>query len=1322
MTTAIPASKLIAAGKDAYILVDGFQYASRAPSCTQFFLSHAHSDHYTGLKPDWSLGAIYCSNVTARLVTHLIGIDPSHLRPLPLHSTTTLPSGIRVTLIDANHCPGAVQFLFHFEDGRRIVHTGDFRFKESLLSCPHLEGFRGADTLYLDTTYCNQRYRFPKQEESVEYVVSIIESLIDTRAISGAHKHLDAVPASTSGPQLAWDRLFLISTYVIGKERILQAVARRCNLKIYINDRKAGVMACLGLPEDLFTTDPAASCVHVVPWNFLGETWPYFRPNWNTAREYALSLNFSTDVQLIGFVPTGWVHGMAKERFPVKSKDPSFVIHLVPYSEHSSYDELLAYVRHLRPTRVIPTVGAKDDKAVAKMLRHFTLLINQDAAKAEFISKIAGKSQTEVTLFAAGIENEVRCVENGDEGGSVEEPRSEHDCGNDGPKKSSPAEIGAVASASGDSPDTNLQILITVADGKLSIAEAVKLLAAASGDVSRAADMYFRGIWRRPIPTASAAVDSSQLRAAKRPRVSGGTQRSLLSFWKSPEVDAQPQKASCEKSSEPEQDFGRCRNRSVPGMPLHAVSPALGPGPELAAHRSMESGKETEKPSSSRTADVPRDAVALPLNQYDPVAHAIWSRGEPTPYLHLARAFEAMDSTTKRLRIGDILTNMFRSVLAVSPPEDLAATAYLAVGKIAPDYEGMELNIGGSTVAAAVSETTGRSRDKLRSMYVELGDLGDVAAACKRSQSTLKKPSPLTVSSVYQTLRALAVEKGQGAAGRRQRAVVGMLRACREAETKYLVRTLVQALRVGANWRSVVPSLAKAILMNNSPSGQMPLKADLDAAGAGATAAYHVCPNLSLLIDAMRSGPMNELSQRCRLTPGVPIKPMLAKISEGIDDSVKQLREASFLCEYKYDGMRAQIHVLENEEPLGFENGRRGDRCQRVKIFSRNCEDRSASFPDVTLQIMEVISLNNVSSCILDAEIVAVERRVISGNEKHPGLEVRIRPFQDLASRPRAVVDVTSITTDICIFVFDILERDGANLLSLSLRERRAALHDALRGCHPGYVALAQGHEVPNLGSEEDQDADATEDMVRKWLLEAFSAGTEGLMLKRLDAAYEPSRRSDHWIKLKRDYCEGLHDTLDLVVMGAWYGNGRKAGWLSPFLLGVWDPEREEIQSLCRCMSGFSDVFYRAATSRLKETVIKDKKPYYNSREFPDVWFDAKEVWEIRGADLTLSPVHRAAVGRVEGSDRGIGLRFPRFVRIREDKEVEEATTAEAVASMYHMQERKVGGRVQVEMEGREPDNDRGDADDHAGNEESSSRCSTDEGGSGDCCQFVLST
>ncbi|KAK9793179.1 hypothetical protein WJX73_007861 [Symbiochloris irregularis] len=670
----------------------------------------------------------------------------------------------------------------------------------------------------------------------------------------------------------------------------------------------------------------------------------------------------------------------------------------------------------------------------------------------------------------------------------------------------------------------------------------------------------------------------------------------------------------------------------------------------------------------------PADAVLRSVTTYHPAKLACWVSGQATPYLHVARALCAMDSTTKRLRIGDALTNMFRSVLELSP-EDLLPAAYLVSGRLAPDYENLELKVGGATVAAAVTEATGVSRAKLRDLYNKMGDLGDVAQACRIKQTTLAmaKPAPLTVRGVYATLRRIASEKGSGSASRRQMAVLRLLRSCREHETQYLVRTLVQNLRVGAGWRSVVPALARASVM--AREGMHVSKQRLEQAANAGVAAFHLCPSLDVLVPALLEEGIDGLEQRCSLTPGVPLKPMLAKICEGIPDALRQLGSTPFLAEHKYDGQRAQIHLL----PDG-----------SVKVFSRNCEDRSPSFPDVA-DAVRAAAKGGAKTLVMDAELVAVDR----ANDN------RLRAFQELSTRARGQVTTHEVTVAVCVFAFDLLYMDGEALVKLPLRERREMLLAALPHLTPGHVQIAHSFElcagsdagtktpVSRAATPQLTDADtnahtaeacdnspsvagnaeeAEPDMdvaarVQEALLESFAAGTEGLMLKALDgpaSGYQPSKRSESWLKVKKDYCEGLRDSLDLVPIGAWYGNGRKVGWLSPFLCAAWDPATETFQSVCRCMSGFTDAFYQQATARLKERQLPGPKPYYTTGERPDVWFEPGEVWEIRGADLTISPVHMAAVGHLHAS-RGVSLRFPRFIRIREDKRPEDASGPDVI-------------------------------------------------------------
>ncbi|KFM27440.1 DNA ligase 1 [Auxenochlorella protothecoides] len=1201
--------------------------------------------------------------------------------------------GVEVTLVDANHCPGAVQFLFQLQDGRKYIHCGDMRYAPHLKSDPHLQRFVGADAVFLDTTYCNKRHTFPPQEESIAYVVAAVKRLLAGQAgeaepdapdgpehadDSAAAPGADApAPKTPAGPR----RVILISTYGIGKERILSAVAATTGLRLAVTEKKLAVMRCLNLPgldvDGIFTSDFSSTPLHVTPWGFIGESWPFFRPNWTNLEEYQRSQGVD---EVVGFVPTGWTYDMARKVFPVRRKG-GCSIHLVPYSEHSSYLELLEYVEFLRPHQVIPTVGVEGEsgeQAMRKMQAQFRHLVDETKDKTT-----GGGETTHVAMDSDVTALPMLAVK--------PEPVADHQR----PGASEPAPV--------SDAEAGVDEVQAIIGTDVPASTILQLLNASRGDVQAAVNGYFDalsapGLKREAhnVKHAPVALGASKSRRPGKQGRRGGAptsgtskasaagaaqQASITAFFGASPARAMPvldltehaelevkrpasleavEGADVKEPAPPQKRLilpSPTRGEPVPAdsLPITLseghVNGDQDPAPVADAEPQAAPGAKAEE-SSKKAPDMARsvlssarDAMAVLPENYDPKLHACWSAGEPTPYLHLARAFEAAEATTKRLRVGDILTNMFRSVrvrpsgvvMALSP-DDLVATAYLATGKVAPDYEGLELSVGGGTVGAAIREAMGVSRQRLHQLYSQLGDLGDVAQSCRATQSMLRRPDPLTVPGVFRALHDMAAHRGTGAGGRRQHAVLSLLRACREGEVRYVVRTLVQGLRVGASWRSVIPALARAVLMHVEGTPRLP-RVRLDAAAAAATAAFHVCPSLDLLCAAMRSHPVEELERHVGLVAGVPIKPMLAKISEGVADAIAQLKGAPFLAELKYDGMRSQIHVL-----LGGE----------VKVFSRNCEDRSSAFPDVGELMKEAVDVDALP-LILDAEVVAVDRA--DGN--------RLRAFQELATRARVDVSAAAVQVDVAVFAFDCLMAAGQSLMRSPLTERRKLLAQALSGAAPGRVELARCYEVAEgAGADPNADLPSTGTVVpattaeeehaaalQAALLEAFAQGGEGLMLKSLGAGYEPSKRADHWIKLKRDYCEGLHDTLDLVVIGAWHGSGRKVGWCSPFLMAVWDPDTEQLQSLCRCMSGFSDAFYREATERLKATEIPGPKAYYDTSESPDMWFEPREVWEIRGADLSLSPVS--------------------VVEELDDKDIEAASTAEDVAAMYNAQSRK---------------------------------------------------
>jgi len=235
-------------------------------------------------------------------------------------------------------------------------------------------------------------------------------------------------------------------------------------------------------------------------------------------------------------------------------------------------------------------------------------------------------------------------------------------------------------------------------------------------------------------------------------------------------------------------------------------------------------------------------------------------------------------------------------------------------------------------------------------------------------------------------------------------------------------------------------------------------------------------------------------------------------------------------------------------------------------------------------------------------------------------------------------------------------------MVNKSFRERREALRSAFTEVEGEFTFAKYGNT-----NELDE--------IQVLLDESVKASCEGLMVKMLDGVeshYEPSRRSQNWLKVKKDYLSGVGDSLDLVVLGAYFGRGKRTSVYGAFLLACYNPSSQMYESVCNIGTGFSEQVLEDLHAQLSEIVIERPKPFYShsigNKDQPDVWFEAKYVWEVKTADLTLSPKYKAAASQMEGG-KGVSLRFPRFLKVREDKKPDEATTSRSVAEMFKKQE-----------------------------------------------------
>ncbi|XP_057372551.1 DNA ligase 1-like [Daphnia carinata] len=648
-------------------------------------------------------------------------------------------------------------------------------------------------------------------------------------------------------------------------------------------------------------------------------------------------------------------------------------------------------------------------------------------------------------------------------------------------------------------------------------------------------------------------------------------------------------------------------------------------------------------------------------NSYHPLKDATWKMGDIVPYMALAKTLELIEETSSRLKMIEILANYFRSVFLLSP-NDVLCSVYLCLNQLAPAYIGLELGVGEGIIIKAIAQATGRTADKVKADVSAKGDVGLVAEASKSTQKTLFifRPAILTVNSVFSKLTEVAVMTGNSSQTKKVDKIHGLLVAAKQLEARFIARSLAGKLRIGLAEQSLLQALAFAASATppNQPSPPTQLncfqglsseaiKAKVEAAAVILKTAYCQCPSYDRIIPVLLREGVAALPLHCTLTPGVPLKPMLACPTRGVGEVLQKFESTKFTCEWKYDGERAQIHLLENGE---------------VRIYSRNQENNTSKYPDIISRFQSWIAPSaSVRSAIIDSEAVAWD------TEKKT-----ILPFQILSTRKRKDAVEADIKVQVCVFAFDLLFINGESLVEIPLIERRQKLWNSFHRVD-GQFDFATSRDPQSI------------EEIEEFLDESLKGNCEGLMVKGLvkDATYEIAKRSKNWLKLKKDYLDGVGDTIDAVVIGGYLGRGKRTGLYGGFLLACYDENNEDYQSLCKIGTGFSDEDFQTHSDFLKNHIIQKPKPYYRFDQTlsPDHWFEPVQVWEIKCADLSISPVHRAAVGIIDPV-KGISLRFPRFIRIRPDKNPENATSAEQIADLYKSQDQIKNRKIEEDEEG----------------------------------------
>lgn len=631
----------------------------------------------------------------------------------------------------------------------------------------------------------------------------------------------------------------------------------------------------------------------------------------------------------------------------------------------------------------------------------------------------------------------------------------------------------------------------------------------------------------------------------------------------------------------------------------------------------------------------------------------IWNNNEPVPYSALCSLFEKVEATTKRLEILAYVTSFLKLVILRSP-DCFIHCVYLCINRIAPEYDGKELGIGESLLIKAIATSTGRSIKAIKDDLNKYGDLGLVAQKSKGRQMILGTPKPLTVPIVFKILTEIANVTGNNSQQVKVGKINKLLVSCKGVEPKYLIRSLEGKLRIGLAEQSILHSIGQSTALitgskididnykkikNQEIKDEIIQKSIIDVKRV-----FSEIPNYDIVLSNILKYGVKNIRKYCKLQPGIPLKPMLAHPTKSITEVLDRFDGLDFTCEFKYDGERAQIHLIPNED-LNNKNK------FNIKIYSRNLESLSEKYPDVIDIIKENINQHFnetqflTKSFIIDCEVVAWDR-----------IKNCILPFQVLSTRKRKGVLTEDVQVQVCLFAFDILYLNEEPLTEKSFKYRKEKLYSAFREIE-GKFQFAKHVECSEI------------DEIQSFLDQSIEGNCEGLMVKTLDgkdSTYEPSKRSHNWLKVKKDYLSGVGDTFDLVVIGAYIGRGKRTGWYGGFLLACYNNDTEEYETICKIGTGFSEENLEFFYNKLKDETLDVAPSYYSYTENlkPDVWFEPKLVWEVKAADLSISPVYKAAIGNVN-SNKGISLRFPRFIRIRDDKKPEQSTSSEQIAEFY---------------------------------------------------------
>jgi len=568
-------------------------------------------------------------------------------------------------------------------------------------------------------------------------------------------------------------------------------------------------------------------------------------------------------------------------------------------------------------------------------------------------------------------------------------------------------------------------------------------------------------------------------------------------------------------------------------------------------------------------------------------------------FKNLAIYLSQLEATASRNRITEILSGLLKEASF----KEIDKICYLCLGQLAPLYAGVEFNLAEKLMVRVIARAFSLSEEKVKQEYKKVGDLGEVGGKFKTKSHETK----LTISDVFQKLYEIANEEGKGSVERKINKMATLLNELDGLSCKYVIRIPLGKLRLGFSELTILDALSWLIAANKSKRQEI-------------EAAFSVQADVGQIAKIIKKQGLKGL-KAVKIKFGVPIVPALCQRLPNTEEIIKKMGKVA--VEPKYDGTRLQVHWSKN----------------KTYFFTRNLENVTHMFPDIVEALGKEVKAKEV---IFDGEAIGFDPK-----------NGKFLPFQETIKRKRKYeIGNKSKEIPLKYFVFDLLFKDGQDLIRVPFDQRRAIL---------AKIIIFSSQEIllsPQIITESPQE-------LRKFHDEQIKKGLEGVVIKKWQSPYDPGRRGYTWVKLKQEKGKkggGLSDTLDCVVMGYYKGKGKRAKFgIGGFLVGIREKESSgHYLTISKIGTGLSDEQWREMRRRIDEVKIEEKpKEYFLDKNlFPDVWCTPKIVVEIEADNITKSPIHTAQYA----------LRFPRLIRFRDDKSPEEGTTLVEAKKLYRLQ------------------------------------------------------